>query len=73
MKGPPMNITRKSVLSGKVSTLDIPVTSQKLIAYESRVSVQDAFPDLSPAEREFVRAGITVEEWAAVYSPDEDD
>lgn len=34
-------------------------------AFAAGVSVQDAFPHLSPPEREFILSGITPEEWQA--------
>jgi len=58
-----MKITRKSQVSGQLHTLDLPVTAEQLRAYEQGTLVQDAFPHLSPADREFILTGITAEEW----------
>ena len=38
--------------------------------------IQDAFPQLSPAEREFLITGMTKEEWGEAFSeeiPEEDE
>ena len=58
-----MLITRKSLVSGKVHTLDLPVTEAQLQAYGDGDLLQDAFPDLSPPLREFIKTGITPAEW----------
>jgi hypothetical protein len=63
--GGTMKITRKSLITGKTHTRDLPITEAQLAAYESGVLVQDAFPHLSPPEREFIKTGITPEEWQA--------
>lgn len=37
---------------------------KRLIAYnEGKLLLQDAFPELSPTAREFIKSGITDEEW----------
>ena len=58
-----MKITRKSLTSGQVHTIDLPVTDEQLRAYEEGALLQDAFPHLSPADREFIKSGTTAEEW----------
>jgi hypothetical protein len=60
-----MHITRKSLISGEVHTLDLPVTEAQLQAYEGGVLLQDAFPDLAAPLREFIKTGVTPEEWEA--------
>jgi hypothetical protein len=60
-----MNVTRKSLISGKLHTLDLPVTEAELRAYEEGALLQDAFPHLPPPQREFIKSGITPEEWAS--------
>ena len=68
-----MNITRISPLSGKVNTLDIPATLEQFAAYEAGALIQDAFPNLTPDEREFIKTGITPEEWNEAFGgPDEE-
>lgn len=69
-----MKITRTSILSGRTSTREIPVTQEQLDAWQRNrgtVLIQDAFPDLSPDDREFILTGITPEEWDEAFAPDE--
>ena len=67
-----MLVTRKSMVSGKTHTLDLPITVEQALEYEAGKLLQDAFPDASPAEREFYKTGITAEEWARVFPPEDE-
>lgn len=59
-----MLIMRISMLSGEVNEMDLDITPAQLESYELfGVLLQDAFPNLSPDEREFIKTGITPEEW----------
>jgi hypothetical protein len=58
-----MQITRKSEISGKTRTLDLPVTEAQLTAYHGGMLLQHAFPNLTADQREFIKTGITDEEW----------
>lgn len=68
-----MKITRLSPVSLKENTLDLPITQSQLDAYRRGALIQEAFPDLPMAEREFILSGITPEEWLQVFPPDEDE
>jgi hypothetical protein len=67
-----MKVTRRSELSGRTYTLELPVTPEQLRRYERREDLlQNIFKDLSPADREFIKSGITQEEWEGVFGSDE--
>lgn len=67
-----MKIMRISMLSGEVNEMDLDITPAQLEAYELfGVLLQDAFPNLSPAEREFIKTGITPEEWDDAFGEEE--
>lgn len=68
-----MLVTRKSMVTGRVHTLDLPITEAQALEYEAGKLLQDAFPDASPAEREFYKTGITDEEWQATFPPEDED
>ena len=59
-----MLITRKSLISGNINTMSLPITEEQYNAWEQGTLVQNAMPHLSPDEREFIMTGITPEEWA---------
>jgi len=67
-----MIIMRISMLSGEVNEMDLDITPAQLESYELfGVLLQDTFPNLSPAEREFIKTGITPEEWDDAFGEEE--
>ncbi len=62
-----MLITRKSLISGNINTMSLPITEEQYTAWEQGTLVQVAMPHLSPDEREFVMTGITPTEWAETF------
>ena len=60
-----MKIVRTSMVSGITRTLDLDVTEEQLALFSlGRVAIQDCFPNLSADEREFIKTGLTAEEWS---------
>ena len=66
-----MLITRTSPFTGTTITMNIDVTQAQLDAWQAGTLIQDAMPNLSADEREFIKTGITAEEWdeAFIFSP----
>ena len=62
-----MLITRKSLISGNINSMALPITEEQYNAWEQGTLVQVAMPHLSPDEREFVMTGITPEEWTETF------
>jgi len=63
-----MKITRTNPFNGDINTLDLDVTFEQVEAYfEGKMLVQDAFPHLTPSEREFIKTGITEEYWDKMF------
>jgi hypothetical protein len=62
-----MLITRTSLLTGDENTLEIDVTDSQIAEYNSGVLLQKAFPNLDCADREFIKSGITPEEWNQIF------
>ena len=58
-----MEVTMKSVLTGKTRSLEVNVTPQELAAWKAGALIQDAMPFASASDREFLMTGITQEEW----------
>ncbi len=62
-----MQITRTNPFTGKTNTRDLDVTEAQLVAYyEEGVLLQNAFPNLSADDREFIKTGIT--NWDEMFS-----
>lgn len=66
-----MEITRVSMISGKSHTLDINVTEKQLLDWKNGVHIQNAMPNLSKEDREFIMSGITPEEWNETFKSEE--
>ena len=58
-----MLITRTSTFSGVTRTIDMPVTDEQMQLWASGVLIQDAMPNLSDSQREFILSGMVDEEW----------
>lgn len=62
-----MLITRVSILTGCEATLEVPCTPEQIARWESGALLQDAMPQVPPPLREFVKTGITPEEWEETF------
>ena len=62
-----MLITKKSMFSGEWNTIDIPVSQWQIDAWESGTLIQDAMPNLSADQREFLKTGVTPDEWINTF------
>ena len=58
-----MQITKTSMLSGNSHTMEIAATDSQFKNWFDGMLIQDAFPQLTAGEREFVKTGITPSEW----------
>jgi hypothetical protein len=63
-----MKITRTNPFNGEVNTLNIEVTDEQIQAYMGGALIQDAFPNLSADDREFIKTGITAESWDEMFN-----
>lgn len=64
-----MIIKRKSIISGKVRTRDIPVNPEDMASWEAGLgSIQDLMPYLNDNDREFILSGITSSEWDKAFA-----
>lgn len=65
-------VTRVSIITGKEHTLVLPVAHERIANWidgkDSRL-IQEAFPELSDDEREFLLTGATREEWDRFNPP----
>ena len=71
-----VNVTRKSPFTGKVNTLALNIGQAEFDAAFAQWSagflmLQDAFPMLTAGEREFIKTGITPDEWDNLFGSEE--
>ena len=67
-------ITRRSPFTQKVNRMELPISpseyNQREILWQSGMLIQDAFPMLDAGQREFIKTGITPEEWDQMFGED---
>lgn len=63
-----MQITRRNPFTGEHHTWEIAVTEQQLLAWHNGQLIQDAMPNLTEDEREFILSGILPEQWEQLFS-----
>lgn len=68
-----MIISRKSPLTGKLNTREIEVSQGQIDAWVNGALVQDAMPDLSLNDREFIMTGATSDDWEKMFGEFEDE
>jgi len=60
-------LTRKSILSGIETTKTLDVTQQQYDDWIAGALIQNAMPDLSASDREWLMTGIHEVEWDNVF------
>jgi hypothetical protein len=63
-----MQIIRTSPFTGRTNVREIPVTLEQLAAWERGTLIQNAMPNISADDREFIMSGITPEEWNEMFA-----
>ena len=66
-----ITITRNGPWSNNPSTMKIDTTDAALAAWQGGMLIQEAMPNLSAAEREFIKTGITPYEWDNMFEDEE--
>lgn len=56
-------IVKVSEITGKRHMMEIAVTDRQLAKWAAGMNIQDAMPNLTADEREFIMTGITPDEW----------
>ena len=62
-----MLITRSSPISGATHSLEVNCTPEQIAAWESGVLIQIAMPDVEAPLREYIKSGITPQEWVETF------
>ena len=58
-----MRITKRDPFTGKENTMVIDVTDEQIWDWQDGTLIQNAMPNLTPDEREFIMTGIMPESW----------
>lgn len=68
-----MKITKTSSLSGVERTMDLPITEEQLKSWEDGMLIQNAMPNLTSEQREFLITGVIQEEWDEMFAGYDED
>jgi hypothetical protein len=64
-----MQVTKQSRISGKISSMDLNITSEQLDRVNLGIElIQNIVPHLSSEQREFLITGITPDEWNELFN-----
>jgi len=66
-----MKITRTSRISAETNVMEIDVTLEQIAEWEGGMLIQDAMPNITSDEREFIMTGITPQEWDSMMGIEE--
>lgn len=67
-----ITVIKRSQLTGKLNSMTLDVTEEQMKKYNNGGGlIQNIFPNLNPDEREFIKNGITPEEWLNTFGNEE--
>ena len=55
------------MISGELNSMELDVTQDQLNLWQGGELIQDVFPHLNADEREFIKTGITPQEWSDTF------
>lgn len=62
-----MIIVRRSPVTGKMNHREIDITEAQYLSWENGELIQDAMPNLSDDDREFIISGCTPEDFSFLW------
>jgi hypothetical protein len=68
-----MQITRTSLWSGMTRTLALDITPEQVALWQGGMVIQQAMPQLSASDREFLLSGLIQSEWEEMSTEDDDE
>ena len=66
-------LTRTDPFTGKVNTMSLDITYEQIDSWVDGELIQNAFPNLTADEREFIQTGITSDSWDKFVGGGDDD
>lgn len=67
-----MLLSKKHPFTGVVNSLELDTTPEELLSWQQGAMAQQAFPRLSPDEREFVISGLLSGEFDKLFEEEEE-
>jgi|TARA_B110000977_G_C10651956_1_gene328327 hypothetical protein len=63
-----MQVSKRSVASGELNTMVLDFTMPQYMDWKGGMLIQNAMPQLSADEREFLMTGMTPAEWNEMFA-----
>ena len=63
-----MQVSKRSVASGELNTMVLNITQNQIHDWQGGMLIQNAMPQLSADEREFLMTGMTPAEWNEMFA-----
>ena len=71
-----ITLSRISQYSGKLNTMTLNISPEAFLEGQEKrkggMLIQDAYPTLTPAEREFLISGMTQQEWTDCFGTEDE-
>lgn len=67
-----MKFTKRSPVTGRLNTMEVNCTPEEYSLWCRGKMIQDAMPNASPDEREFLLSGFTPEDWENTFGNKKD-
>lgn len=64
-----MWVERRSMLTGEIRGMKMPVTPEQIRDWQAGGLIQKVMPQITPAQREFLKTGLYPSEFDAVAKP----
>jgi len=71
ISGRPVTVTRRSPYTNQLNTRVLDCDIAQIRAWEAGELIQNALPQLTPDEREFLLSGLTPEDWQDMIGKEE--
>ena len=68
-----VTVYRCSMFSGKPSSITVTATAAQFWKWRNGVMIQDAFPNLTENDREFIMTGVLPAEWDEMFAEKPED
>lgn len=66
-----MKITKQHPMTGATNTLELPISQEQLDQWKSGTPIQNAIPNLTPDQREFLISGFLPGEYDKLFEEDD--
>lgn len=67
-----LRIEKKSIFTGKINSMDLPITVEQYNRWQDGELIQNVMPELSDDQREFLISGLMPGEFEIIFGEEPD-